>query len=601
MSAATVLYLVGMGLLFVGERLLSTEPVMRAIVATLAALCLGGALALRLKARQGAGSDARRSGEGWAVAFTLTGIAALLLYALTLGGVTGALGLSEVSESRWRATFGALWPIVWLLGTLPLVLVDFTLGQMPNAVQGRRVRHAAEMGLSLALALCLVFPVNYLAARHNKTTDLRHLKTTAAGEATLALVEALSEPLDVYLFFPPASDVARELRPYFDALARASDLLRVEQVDHPLVPDLAEKLRVSANGSVALVRGEDVERINVGTELDRARSSLRRFDETFQGRLLQLTRRSRTVYFTVGHEEMHWSPTGDETPTRRLSGLKRVLEQLNFRVRDLGVRDGLGREIPDDAAAVIVAGPRQPFLPEEVASLEQYARRGGRLFILLEPGEERHASLAALAGVRFHDDLIHSDRHHLMRTRTMADRALLATNRFSSHPSVGTLSRHSSRMAIVLDQSGWLETQAGDGLRVSATVRSMPRSWADVVANHEFDADTERRESWDLGAAATRDLEDGTQYRAAILANSAAVSDAYLGNQANLQYAVDTLRWLTDDEDLTGLVEREEDVRIQHSRDQDLVWSYGTIFAVPLTVLVGGLLHVRRRRRRTQA
>ncbi|MFW5878869.1 MAG: Gldg family protein, partial [Myxococcota bacterium] len=286
---------------------------------------------------------------------------------------------------------------------------------------------------------------------------------------------------------------------------------------------------------------------------------------------------------------------------RLLGGAKRFLEQLNFRVAELGVGEGLGREVPPDAAAVIIAGPRKPFLPEEITALESYAESGGRLLLLLEPGEESHEELTDLFGARYHPELIHNERHHLLRSRTDADRSIIATNRFSSHPSMSTLARYSSRLAVILDGTGWLETTAVQGRRVSTTLRSMPRSWADVEPNHEFDSETERRETWDLGVAASLDLEEGGSYRSAVLAGASAVSDAYLGNRANLQWLVDTMRWLTDDEQETGLVENEEDVRIRHTKEENVVWFYGTIFAVPLLVLSGGIFHVRRRRRRSMA
>jgi hypothetical protein len=42
----------------------------------------------------------------------------------------------------------------------------------------------------------------------------------------------------------------------------------------------------------------------------------------------------------------------------------------------------------------------------------------------------------------------------------------------------------------------------------------------------------------------------------------------------------------------------EEDVPIRHSRDEDALWFYGTVFAAPVLVLVFGLWYVRRKRSR---
>jgi hypothetical protein len=49
---------------------------------------------------------------------------------------------------------------------------------------------------------------------------------------------------------------------------------------------------------------------------------------------------------------------------------------------------------------------------------------------------------------------------------------------------------------------------------------------------------------------------------------------------------------------LNAEVSSEEDIPIEHSRDQDKIWFYATTFAVPLPLL-GIAVWVGRRRRRT--
>jgi hypothetical protein len=64
---------------------------------------------------------------------------------------------------------------------------------------------------------------------------------------------------------------------------------------------------------------------------------------------------------------------------------------------------------------------------------------------------------------------------------------------------------------------------------------------------------------------------------------------------------VDSLAWLIADEQIAGDVTSEEDVPIEHTRDQDKVWFYATSFAVPLPILCIGIWIARRRRRRQEA
>ncbi|HXU80809.1 MAG TPA: hypothetical protein VN914_05395, partial [Polyangia bacterium] len=55
-------------------------------------------------------------------------------------------------------------------------------------------------------------------------------------------------------------------------------------------------------------------------------------------------------------------------------------------------------------------------------------------------------------------------------------------------------------------------------------------------------------------------------------------------------------RWLGGEEQITGTISNEEDVAIVHTRRQDLVWFYTSIFVVPALVLGLGVIMNRNRR-----
>jgi hypothetical protein len=64
-----------------------------------------------------------------------------------------------------------------------------------------------------------------------------------------------------------------------------------------------------------------------------------------------------------------------------------------------------------------------------------------------------------------------------------------------------------------------------------------------------------------------------------------------IGNQVLF---VDAMRWLVGEESWSGQTNTEEDVRIEHTKQQDLAWFYSTIFGVPGLVLAAGLFFRRR-------
>ena len=65
---------------------------------------------------------------------------------------------------------------------------------------------------------------------------------------------------------------------------------------------------------------------------------------------------------------------------------KQALENEGYEVETLNL---LSRgAVPEDAAVVIVAGPKKPLLSTEVEALKAYLEKGGRVLVLLEAFED---------------------------------------------------------------------------------------------------------------------------------------------------------------------------------------------------------------------
>ncbi len=594
-TGTTLIYLGSFALIFAGERLWP-DGAAHWLLTGLGVVGVVATVAIRLRASTTEADESRRKAERIAMFASLIGAASLLAYLLTLTGVVGAFGFDEDAGARWKAVWSVMIPITWLCGTLPMVFIDRVIAQHPVLIPPRAASIAAQTGLATALGLCLVFPVNYLATKWQYEYDAAYFKTTSAGTATLALVRTLPEPVTAYLFFPAGSDVREAVAPYFRDLSQASGgLLTVENVDQALVPQLSEELKIRENGYVVFVRGDTNEKFKVGDDLDRARSRLKKLDQTVQQHLLSLAKGKRTVYLLTGHGEA--SPREKDNPVRKLNLFKQLMDSLNFRVENLGVAEGSADAIPDDAAAVIVAAPEKPLLPEENRALTEYLDRGGRLMVMVEPGEDPMTDVLGHLGLKAGDAPLAHSSAFIRQQRGVGDRVLLVTNRFGSHESITTLSRNSTQLAVVVPTVTWIDKVDGGTGKVTTLVRSMPDTWNDVIGNREKD-DTEQSKVWDLAVAVSGGPKEN-EFRAIVIGDVNLFSDPVLQySQGNALFAADGLRWLVGDEALAGETQSEEDVRIQHTRDEDVMWFWSTIFAMPAFILIGGVVFIRIRRSR---
>lgn len=594
MNPSTILYLVGSFSIFLGERMFEGSDPVRWALAGLGVVTALAAVGSRL------GSMARHpSATKLALLFYAISMSSIVFYVLQQKDVMGTLGLADDTTKQLRVGLQAMIPLAWVVGALPAFGLNRTLAASPHSVHPLRVKAAWEGGLAVALGLAMLFPLNYLAHEHNERFDFGFFKTTAVGDATKRAADALNEPIRVVLFFPPSSEVLSEVRPYFDELEGPN--VSVEVLDHAMDPEQAKVWKVKDNGNVALVMGEKVETIKLTDKLDTAKKDLRKLDQKVQAAILKLSREKRTVYFTVGHDEAYWKNAAGEDSN--LDSFKKILEGLNLKVKELGMDDGLGVAVPDDAAIVLVTGPKKPFFAEEIASLQAFRDRGGSLFLFLEPTDEPDQALAALVGVSYDWTTVMSDKAFLRVTGGPADHAYVGTNKFTSHESVTTLSKHSSEAVLVTPSAGSISELDNHPGKVTVTVKGMPDWFHDRNGNYEFDKDSEKRGAIEIAAVASGPAEGGdkAEWRGAVISDVTFASNVFIRNPANAAYLVDTIGWLTSDPAVGGTTENEEDVKIQHTKEGEALWFYGTSAMVPALVFVAGAWRVSRRKKQGAA
>ncbi|MGB0680318.1 MAG: Gldg family protein, partial [Polyangiales bacterium] len=450
---------------------------------------------------------------------------------------------------------------------------------------------------------------NYVANAKNVKEDVSYFKTTEPSDSTLKMVERLGEPVRVILFFPKVNEVYEEVKPYFDSLDKRSKKLKVTVKDHALEPELARKHRVRSNGFVVLLKGEgkgqQSENFEIGTKVEEARDRLKKLDGNFQKVFTKLTTVRREIHVTTGHRERSAGGADGDSPPERTAQLKVALERSNIKTRDLGLSQGLAQQVPAGAPAVAVIGPRTAFLVEEARSLLRYVQEGGRLIVMVDPDVEHGLDpLLHGLGLALQPGVIASTRSHLRRTQSNADRGIVFSATYSAHPTVTTASRNAGRVATIFYNGGHLGRHQGEGalsgLNVVFPLRSDPAFWRDLNGDFEQSAE-EKSEAMNMMAAVTVKGKGGKEGRAVVIADGDFVTDQLIRNPGNILVLGDILQWLLGQEQIVGEASSEEDVRIEHTRDEDKLWFYATSFGVPVPVLALGVWMAMRRRRRKES
>ncbi|MCC6662436.1 MAG: Gldg family protein [Polyangiaceae bacterium] len=713
-------YVAGLLLVYLGERVLEPMPTAHVVVTALGLGAVSGATLVRFLPKFRVGGE-RSDIEKLLGALSVLGVAALAIYFVTSDfgwDKTGLSALAPDTAERVRGVLSIVWVVLVLLATLPMLFAEAALLPMRHAErpEARRVRAAAVSGLTLVIAATYGALFAYSADKVSWRADYSYFKTSRPSDSTRKIAESLNEPLEVVAFFPQVSEVKSEVKAYLDELGRGTPNLKIEIQDRLLVPKRAKELKATQDGVIVLAKGSVTESLTIGVEEKNARPKLKTLDRDFQEKLLKMVRARRVAYLTVGHGELN-DPSHGEGSERAVKIARTILQKQNYLIKDLGLSQGLGSDVPDDADVVLVLGPTEPFAREELAALERYGSRGGKLFIALDPdavswaeaagegaepaapaptasgsaatpakpapsaapsalpkpapsgappkpapsaapakpaasgappkpapsaapakpapsaapaappveaskpvlpaGASGLVALGRVAGVEFSPVVLANDKQHVRRRYNDSDRTLLVTNRFSSHASVSTLSRNSARAAVGMFGAGSLERASGATEKVDFALKAVTGTFADENRNYRADG-AEKPGAFNLAAAVTRprtaeplkkkppepekkpdakkdQKSDPDEMRAFVLADADAVTDVVLANVvANQVLFADAVRWLGGEESFAGEVNTEEDVRIEHTKQKDLVWFYATIFGAPALILGAGLFFARR-------
>jgi hypothetical protein len=644
------LFLAGLVLIYVGERVLVSLGTGRWVVSLLGLALLLSATTLRYSPRFRVGGE-RKHIEQLLGALSVLGVLGVLVHFGISDWGAERLGLGSLEEEtrdRLESVLTVAWIVLIGVSVVPMAFAETASYPMRFAErpESRRVRAAAAAGLKLVLAAAYTVLFVFAARGLKMKADYSYFKTSEPSDSTRKIVLSLDDPLTVRGFFPEVNEVRSEVERYLSKLAPGSPNLKLEILDRLLVPKLAQDLRVTQDGMLVLSYGKASESLRLGGELnDETRKKLKTLDRDLQEVLLKLVRSRRTAYFTVGHEELNDAGRGGKKE-EGTELLQLLLKKQNYTIKDLGLGQGLGREVPDDADVVFVIGPARPFSPEEVSSLRRYADRGGKLFMALDPdslpvadmplpgealpgeappaGKDKPArkepaaeglqALAGAVGLTLDPTVLANDKYYTVLRHNDSDHARLATNQYSSHASVSTLSRNSSRLGVVLIGAGSLDKAPNTANTVDFAVRSMSGTFADLNHNYRLDAPAEKQLTYNLAAAVSRPLggkkpppkKPGEpaldtrkdEMRAFVVTDSGALTDIALANVfGNQVLVVDAVRWLGGEESFAGQTNAEEDLKIEHTKQKDLLWYYGTIFGAPAAVLGLGLYYSRRTRR----
>lgn len=262
-------------------------------------------------------------------------------------------------------------PIQISLGAIVLGLAAFILfdpGSLREALTGRQARYGSNALLMAVAFIGIVVVINYLVYTNSRQWDLTEDQTNSLTTETLQTLESLTSPVqaDAYYTVDSNSNYARTLLQLYKNNSKGKfDFQIVDPITNQIQ---AEQDKITRNGTIVLKMDGRQEQVTYASE-----------EELTSGLVRLANPGDRVVYFLQGHGEYEIESTSENN----YYDVRSALEAKNYTVNTLNLL--AAPKIPDNALAIIVAGPTKPLSQQEVDLIKTYQQNGGSLVYLADP------------------------------------------------------------------------------------------------------------------------------------------------------------------------------------------------------------------------
>nr|BAL57221.1 hypothetical conserved protein [uncultured Chloroflexota bacterium]BAL58039.1 hypothetical conserved protein [uncultured Chloroflexota bacterium] len=442
--------------------------------------------------------------------------------------------------------------------------------QVSRFLTGRQARYGSNtLVMSLAFVGILI-AVNVIAYQNQQTWDITEDKQHTLAPETLRALNTLPEPISATAFYSAnmavSAEEARKLLQDFQNNSKGKfSYTFIDPVQNPVA---AQEAGITGDGKIVLRMGDRKEIVSYASETELVRAIIR-----------LITPEQRVVYFLTGHGEADPEGSSQKSILRAAQALK----DKNYTVKTLNL--AAQRQIPEDARALVIAGPDKPLLAEEVSLVKSYLENGGALILLQDPLPLTHFGDAADPlddylrqewGIVLDNDLIFdlSSNQPLL--------AITATYN-TEHPVTRGLN-----MIAILPQARSLSTPTQpENVTQTSLVQTARSSWGETdfeaLKNNQarFDEQADIPGPLTLAVAAENSKTNG---KVVVIGNSSFIQDNFFDSYGNSDLFLNAVDWTAQQQNLIDITPRTPRQRTFIIPTQ---WQWVSIFLASICFLPG--------------
>ncbi len=451
---------------------------------------------------------------------------------------------------------------------------------------GRQARYGSNALIMAVAFVGILFVINLLVYQNPWSHDFTEDKQHTLAPETIQTLATLPNKVEAIAFFSTQTptDTAKQLLNDFKSNSKGKFDYRF--VDPNADPVLANQYGITGDGKIVLTMGKTSETASFADETELTQAMIR-----------LISPEAHTVYFLTGHGE----PDINGSDSTALSRARQTLEGKNYTVKSLNL--AATNKIPDDAKALIEAGPSNPMLDQEVALIKAYLSKGGSLMLLEDPTPFTKFGTKPdpLA------DYIKSDWDITLDKDVVIDlTSQQPLNAISaSYSSAIAITQHTTSVTIMPQaRSLTIAKTPPQGVTVTGLITTSDQSWGETdLASLQsqqqiaFDPATDVRGPLTLAASAENSTTHG---RLVVFGNSVFATDNGFDAYANGDIFINSVDWAAQQGNLINLTPHPAITRVFNAPTQlqFIMILLGSVIVIPGLIVAAGISNWLARRRR---
>lgn len=439
--------------------------------------------------------------------------------------------------------------------------------------QRRKILHGTNFAVYTLVILAIVVLCNWFAQRNDHHIDLTPNKEFSLSPETMKILKGLDRPVTLYAF--DRENAFRSRRDLLSLYSSASHDLTVRYVDPNRDPALARKFGVQNYGSIFVATGGRHIQVSDSTE------------QGITNALIRLLKGEKMIYFVQGHGERDL----DSTARDGYSQFEQALKNEDSAVKPLVLMRTM--QIPANATMLVIAGPKNDYLPPEIKAIEDYLKKGGRVLAFLDPGVAlpNLAGMFANYGVTVRSDLVIDENPVSQIFGTSPSMPLIMS--YGDSPIVQPL----KRIATLFPLSRSFVVNSGS--RTDLTLNSLCSTSGASFSVSNFNPNMKEvsyRPGKDtkgpLVVAASGTITNpkpAPQGRFVAVGTSLIAANAYLGFQGNRDLVMNMVEWLASNEGLISIRPKKSVAQRLNLTAQQMGGLLMRLMAIPFCIIIIGV------------